>query len=374
MWLRLPDYAPVKDRRSLFFYALFRGSGLEKEAFCERNNCGLTIKNFKEEPEMKKLPALFAMALVLTMVMPPAARAAEAPVSSVCYPTSITRSEDGTEVRKVYDLAQGDDPSGIPRSDFEQEGFRYTLVDLLKQELPENESRQHTETVSVPSKNKDMESVLALLPQTKEFVTVDGLAGYGSSTSSYVKGYTGTGPTQGAAVNATVSSIDVGGFKGSTLKVGERTPLIIYPNTPQDVITSSHPAILAVENVMGHWTVLAKSPGTAIITVTAANGQTGSMAFTVIPGDPTPPADLNANMEIRQEIIRLINQVRRENGVAELPVNDALMNAAQITSSKLYTTHHNREECETAMACGYPYGFANNLTVFSGSASANIAR
>lgn len=75
--------------------------------------------------------------------------------------------------------------------------FHYTLVDLLKQELPENESRQHTETVSVASKNKDMASVLALLPQTREFITDDGLsgvltlkldtvnveaAGYGSST------------------------------------------------------------------------------------------------------------------------------------------------------------------------------------------------
>ena len=65
------------------------------------------------------------------------------------------------------------------------------------QELPENESRQHTETVSLQSKSKDMESVLALLPQEKEFITEDGLsgvltlrldtvqvevAGYGSST------------------------------------------------------------------------------------------------------------------------------------------------------------------------------------------------
>ena len=75
--------------------------------------------------------------------------------------------------------------------------YLYTLIDLLKQELPENESRQHTETVSLQSKSKDMESVLALLPQEKEFITEDGLsgvltlqldtvqvevAGYGSST------------------------------------------------------------------------------------------------------------------------------------------------------------------------------------------------
>ena len=33
----------------------------------------------------------------------------------------------------------------------EQKGYYYTLTDLLKQELPANESRQHTETVSVAS-------------------------------------------------------------------------------------------------------------------------------------------------------------------------------------------------------------------------------
>lgn len=53
----------------------------------------------------------------------------------------------------------------------------YTLVDVLKQELPEHESRQHTETVTLESKNKDMESVLALLPPEKEFITEDGLSG-----------------------------------------------------------------------------------------------------------------------------------------------------------------------------------------------------
>ena len=50
-------------------------------------------------------------------------------------------------------------------------------MDLLKQELPEHESRQHTETVTLDSKNKDMASVLALLPQEKAFITDDGLAG-----------------------------------------------------------------------------------------------------------------------------------------------------------------------------------------------------
>lgn len=124
---------------------------------------------------MKKLSALCAFALILTLV--PAAYAADRAPSPACYPTSVTRSEDGAEIRKVYDLSPEEDPAGIARSDFQQEGFRYTLVDLLRQEAPEHEERYHTETVSLPSKNKDMESVLALLPTQREFVTEDGLAG-----------------------------------------------------------------------------------------------------------------------------------------------------------------------------------------------------
>ena len=124
---------------------------------------------------MKRVLSLLMLAMVLSLACIPSALAAE--TTSVCYPTSVTRSEDGREIRKVYDLGPNEDPAGISRSDFQQDGVHYTLVDLLKQELPENESRQHTETVTLESKNKDMASVLALLPQQREFVTDDGLSG-----------------------------------------------------------------------------------------------------------------------------------------------------------------------------------------------------
>ena len=95
----------------------------------------------------------------------------------VCYLTSIDVRDEGAEIRKIYDLSPDADPAGIPRTDFEHAGFYYTFVDLLKQELPEYEERTHTESVTLNSKSKDMESVLALLPEQKEFVTDDGLAG-----------------------------------------------------------------------------------------------------------------------------------------------------------------------------------------------------
>ena len=152
---------------------------------------------------MKRMLSLCAAALCLTLTLTPTALAADfepaVPNAKVCYPTAIVRGDDGTELKKIYDLGPEDDPGGIPRSDFDQDGYHYTLIDLLKQELPANESRQHTETVSVNSKSKDMGAVLALLPQTKEFITEDGLsgvltlkldtvkvevAGYGSSTKT----------------------------------------------------------------------------------------------------------------------------------------------------------------------------------------------
>ena len=150
---------------------------------------------------MKRMLSLCAAALCLTLALTPTALAADfepaVPDAKVCYPTSIVRNDDGTELKKIYDLSPEDDPAGISRSDFRQDGFQYTLTDLLKQELPENESRQHTEHVSIESAKKDMESVLALLPQEREFITDDGLmgtltlrldtvqvepSGYGSST------------------------------------------------------------------------------------------------------------------------------------------------------------------------------------------------
>ena len=118
--------------------------------------------------------------LTLTLTVTTAAFADEPPEptqAAPCYPTAVSRTEDGGEIRKMYDLGPEDDPAGIPRSDFEQDGFHYILTDLLKQELPANESRPHTETVSVSSQSKDMESVLALLPAQREFITEDGLSG-----------------------------------------------------------------------------------------------------------------------------------------------------------------------------------------------------
>ena len=69
--------------------------------------------------------------------------------------------------------------------------------------------------------------------------------------------------------------------------------------------------------------------------------------------------------ELRQEMVRLINQVRREHGAAALAVDQTLMDAAQECSAQMFTSHHNQVECKAVAASGYPHGFGSNLTVFT---------
>ena len=78
-------------------------------------------------------------------------------------------------------------------------------------------------------------------------------------------------------------------------------------------------------------------------------------------------------MQIRNEIIQLINEVRRQHGAAVLAVNQSLMDAAQQCSETMHTSHHVKEECEIVLACGYPHGFSCNLTMFTSSMPEDIA-
>ena len=187
--------------------------------------------------------------------------------------------------------------------------------------------------------------------------------------------------TTALAVPATATealAIQVSSYKGSTLEVGERSGLIIGPSGADYTITSSDPDTIAVEQVLTFWVAIAKAEGIAEIIASNSAGERGTVILTVgsaAPAAPEAPASgdsagLTDNLEIRQEMIRLINQIRKANGVSELPVNEALMNAAQACSNQRYTWHHAPEEGQAAAEAGYPYGFGDNLTVFTGTDNA----
>ena len=179
------------------------------------------------------------------------------------------------------------------------------------------------------------------------------------------------------ATTAETPTVRVSSYKGSALEVGERSGLIIGPSGTDYTVISSNPDTVAVEQVLTFWVAVAKAEGTAEITASNSAGKHGSVTLTVGPASAAsePPASgdsvgLTDNMEIRQEMIRLINQTRKDNGGSELPVSEALMNAAQICSNRRYTWHHAPEESQAAVDAGYPCGFGSNLTVFTGTADA----
>ena len=139
------------------------------------------------------------------------------------------------------------------------------------------------------------------------------------------------------ATAAEAPPIRVSSYKGSTLEAGERSGLIIGPSGENYSVTSSDPDTVAVEQALTFWVAVAKAEGSAEITASSSTGEHGSVTLTICSTTPAASespdsgdsAVLTDNLGIRQEMIRLINQTRKANGVPELPVNEAPMNAAQ---------------------------------------------
>lgn len=144
-----------------------------------------------------------------------------------------------------------------------------------------------------------------------------------------------------AAHAAEAPPIRVSSYKGAVLEVGERSGLVIGPSGAEYTVTSSDPDTVAVEQVMSFWVAVAKAEGSAEITASNQSGETGALILTVGPNALQAPTtedsqDQGEAPDVRLELVRLVNETRRENGAAELTVNEALMDAAQSISDKEY--------------------------------------
>lgn len=184
--------------------------------------------------------------------------------------------------------------------------------------------------------------------------------------------YTGEAPAKPA------EAVQIASVKGDTLTVGERSGLMIGSSGADYTVTSSDPVVISVETVLNNWVAIAKAEGTAVITAASRTGERGQLALTVTAGtasiDAANGSGLSANKEVCQEMIRLINQVRRENGVGELAVNAALMDAAQDCARQGFRSHDIQYENESGLRHGYPHGFGSNLTVFTYNVHTDIAQ
>lgn len=111
------------------------------------------------------------------------------------YPSQVSYSMNNGifEVRKTYELPVDQEPSMQAKQSFEQDGYSFTLTDLLRQELPEQQSKEYTETVTVSSESKELTAILPLLTATVltttpalalEYTEADAAAGsFGKPTS-----------------------------------------------------------------------------------------------------------------------------------------------------------------------------------------------
>lgn len=188
--------------------------------------------------------------------------------------------------------------------------------------------------------------------------------------------YTGEAPAKTVSEPATLpaEAFRVSSVKGTELTVGDRTSLLVNPSGTSVTAVSSNPAVISLEQVAGYWVAVVQGSGSAAVTVSGSTGQSATLNFTV-KADTSDPAeiDLNANMEMRLEMVQLINQVRKENGLTELSINEALMNAAQDCSAQGFSSHQPYESL-ILPKYGWPYGASYNLATMGRTDFNNAAQ
>ena len=149
---------------------------------------------------MRRRRAVLALAILLLALtlFPGAALAADAegtepeePEFSYCptiidpepvypvYPAEVrAKQENGTYyLEKVYYLTTGDNPDLIPREPFDREGRHYTLLDILKNDLSETDTKEYVEVITLESESKELEKIIPLLEPKLEVTTEDGYTG-----------------------------------------------------------------------------------------------------------------------------------------------------------------------------------------------------
>ena len=126
----------------------------------------------------KAISSLAALFLVVTLALPAsAASISDVANPELLYPVDIILDLDNREIRKVYDLSPSTDPSTLPMAAFERDGLEYSCTDILREVIIGTETQPLTQTETVESKKKDLETLLSLLPQEREVTTEEGFTG-----------------------------------------------------------------------------------------------------------------------------------------------------------------------------------------------------
>ena len=132
------------------------------------------------------------------------------PQTDPIYPAEVRVGEENgiARLEKVYYLTGKDDPAAIPTGDFEREGRVYTLLDILKNDQTETDTKDHIEIITQESKTKDMAEIIKTLEPELEISTEDGYSGV-------------------LALDYTTIAVEIAGYKTSSRTVSTTRT---YPN------------------------------------------------------------------------------------------------------------------------------------------------
>ena len=174
---------------------------------------------------MKHLRHL-ALSVLLVLSLTATALAAEVPVSLV-----VENLNGQQRIVKTYELPPGTDPETLKEPSFEYDGFSYTWAYTTKDEHTFLETKAVTETVTVETRKKDLNTVLEQLAPS----SYQAVATYSASTSSQVAtGYVSTAEYKGTVTASGIESITY-----TVVYVG--TEIVPEPPQPTELVKQGGP-------------------------------------------------------------------------------------------------------------------------------------
>ena len=104
------------------------------------------------------------LCVLLTLAMSVNAFALEVPTDTV-----VQNLNGSQQAIKTYTIPPDQDPATLIEEPFELEGFLYTFANIVKTENPVEETKVHTEIITIETAKKDLSVVLENLEPTIEF-------------------------------------------------------------------------------------------------------------------------------------------------------------------------------------------------------------
>lgn len=123
---------------------------------------------------MKKTAAFLTTVFLVGILALPAYAASLYPVSVEQYTYGPF---DELRIDKVYELSRSDDPANIPTEDFDRGGLHYTLLDVVKTDQAETDTKDYAEVITLETDTKDMALIIQQLELSMDVTTEDGYTG-----------------------------------------------------------------------------------------------------------------------------------------------------------------------------------------------------